>query len=317
MYFLSHQMFEQPNFVITVLSTNKTSENQALVQDILDAIEHNGAFIKNVEQLSSKTSDIFATDITFQNIGVAQGRELLTYFQREYHLPFDFAVQEAENRRKKLLISDMDSTIIDQECLDEIAGFAGLKAEVSAITERAMNGELDFKLALRERVGLLTDMSESVLEQVFAEKITFMEGAYELVQTMRANGAKCVLVSGGFTFFTSRVAERIGFHMDEANVLLAENGKLTGKVKEPILDSTSKLNALKFYAEEQNLGLSQTLAVGDGANDLPMILEAGLGVAYMAKPKVKEAAPYKVDIPNLKTLLYIQGYKEQEIITAK
>jgi phosphoserine phosphatase len=302
------------NTIATIISNNKTLENQTIINDVISALEHNGGYIKNVKELTNKSSEFFAVDVDVQNIQIEQGRELLQYFQAEYNLPFDFAFQASEGRKKKLLISDMDSTIINQECLDEIADYAGIKDKIAAITERAMNGELDFKAALRERVGLLAGLDASVLQKCYDDKITFMNGARELVQTMRANGAKCVLVSGGFTFFTSRVAAAIGFHLDEANILEIEGEKLTGKVKEPILDATSKLNALRFYTEENGLHPAQTLAVGDGANDLPMIVEAGLGVAYMAKPKVKLAAPTKVDVPNLKTLLYIQGYTENEIV---
>lgn len=308
-------MFDQQNTVVTILSINKTLENEQIIQDISSALEHNGAFIKDVKTLSAKNAEIFAADIYFQNVNPDQGRELLSYFQLEYKLPFDFAIQYETGRKKKLLISDMDSTIINQECLDEIADYANLKEKISAITERAMNGELDFKAALRERVGLLSGLSADVLQKVFENNITYMAGARELVQTMRKNGALCVLVSGGFTYFTERVAEAIGFNLNEANILEIENNHLTGKVKEPILDATSKLNALKFYTEQEGLHPAQTLAVGDGANDLPMIVEAGLGVAYMAKPKVKVAAPTKVDIANLKTLLYIQGYTDSEIVS--
>jgi phosphoserine phosphatase len=302
------------NIIATIISNNKTLENQTIINDAISALEHNGAYIKNVAELTNKNSECFATDVEFQNIELEQGRELLKYFQAEYNLQFDFAVQYPENRRKKLLISDMDSTIINQECLDEIADYAGIKDKIAAITDRAMNGELDFKMALRERVALLKGLDASVLQKCYAEKITFMAGARELVQTMKANGALCVLVSGGFTFFTNRVAAAMGFDIDEANILEIDADKLTGKVKDPILDATSKLNALRFYTEQEGLQAYQTLAVGDGANDLPMIIDAGLGVAYMAKPKVKLAAPTKVDVPNLKTLLYIQGYKESEII---
>ncbi|NDF12824.1 MAG: phosphoserine phosphatase SerB, partial [Proteobacteria bacterium] len=240
-----------------------------------------------------------------------EAREILEHLLA--NVPFDAVVQKAAGRKKKLLISDMDSTIINQECIDELADFAGLKAKVSAITERAMNGELDFKEALRERVGLLSGMDESVLQKVYDERITFMAGAKTLVKTMKQNGAQCILVSGGFTFFTSRVKDAVGFDLDEANILLIENAKLTGKVKEPILDKQSKRDALSFYTEKFDLKSHETMAVGDGANDLPMLQLAGLGVAYHAKPNVRAQARARIDTCDLTALLYVQGYTKEQV----
>lgn len=225
---------------------------------------------------------------------------------------FDYATQPSHNRRKHLLISDMDSTLIHQECIDELADFAGLKEHVSAITERAMNGELDFRDALRERVALLAGLPESVLQQAYNERITLMEGAAILVATMKLHHAYALLVSGGFTFFTSRVRDALGFDADHSNQLDIENGALTGRVKEPILDKQAKLASLKEACAAQGIETEMALAVGDGANDLPMILGAGLGVAFHAKPTVREQARAIVSHGNLTSLLYFQGYSRTE-----
>lgn len=222
--------------------------------------------------------------------------------------PADVAVQPSGNRRKKLLVADMDSTIIGQECIDEIADFAGLKPKIAAITERAMRGELEFESALRERVALLKGLDESVLGRVIEERIELTPGARTLVMTMRAHGAYCVLVSGGFTFFTGRIAAMAGFDTNQANELEIAAGRLTGRVREPILGKDAKLAALQHHAQEQGLTLGETLAVGDGANDLAMITAAGLGVAYHAKPLVAEKARVRVDHGDLTALLYLQGY---------
>lgn len=224
----------------------------------------------------------------------------------------DFVLQLAANREKKLLICDMDSTLIEQECIDELADKVGLKPRVAAITERAMNGDLDFKQALRERVALLKGLPESTLQEVFDHHITPMPGAKTLVATMTARGASTHLVSGGFTFFTERVGEMLGFDTHEANVLQLADGKLTGTVREPILDKDAKLAALEHYAAQHKLPLAATLAVGDGANDLPMIEAAGLGVAYHAKPAVRAAAQAGITHNNLTALLYAQGIAREQ-----
>ena len=227
----------------------------------------------------------------------------------------DVIAQPAEGRRKKLLLADMDSTIVTTETLDELAAHAGLKDRIAAITERAMAGELDFIQALAERVGLLAGLPVSALERTW-QGTAMTPGAAELVATMRAAGARCVLVSGGFTFFTGRVAERLGFHAHHSNTLLIEDGKLTGRVAEPVLDRHAKLATLKRAAAELGLPLSATLAVGDGANDLDMIRAAGLGVAFRAKPIVAAAARARVDHSDLRALLFAQGYRAVEIVGA-
>lgn len=220
----------------------------------------------------------------------------------------DHITQPVEGRKKQLLISDMDSTMIEQECIDELAAHLGIKGQVATITERAMNGELDFADALRERVGLLKGLPELALKVVFDERIRLMSGARELVQTMRAHGAHCILVSGGFTFFTERVGEALGFHAHYANQLAFKDGELTGEVVEPILGAQAKLDTLNA----QNVEAKDTLAVGDGANDLPMLMAAGLGVAYHAKPVVQAEAKASITHGDLSALLYAQGYARTE-----
>jgi len=225
---------------------------------------------------------------------------------------FDANIVPVAGRRKKLLIADMDSTIIGQECIDELADFAGKRAEISAITERAMRGELDFEAALKERVAMLKGLSESVLTEAFETRISLTAGARTLVQTMNAAGAVTALVSGGFTFFTRRVSTATGFHHTQANTLIIENGALTGAVREPILGRAAKLEALERIALENGVPLAATLAVGDGANDLSMLGAAGLGVAFHAKPTVAAAARARIDYSDLTALLYLQGYKRSE-----
>ena len=233
-----------------------------------------------------------------------------------HELPVDVGVQPAEGRRKTLFVADMDSTIIGCECLDELADMAGLKPRIAAITERAMRGEIAFEPALRERVGLLKGLRLDALEHTMRERVKLNPGAMELVATMRRHGAATLLVSGGFTFFTLRVAQQAGFDEQQANVLLNDGEHLTGKVKEPILGREAKLAALEEAAAARSLEFEQTLAVGDGANDLAMIQRAGLGVAYHAKPIVAEAAGARIDHGDLKALLYLQGYRDDEIVTA-
>lgn len=225
----------------------------------------------------------------------------------------DISAQLAEGRRKKLLIADMDSTIIEQECIDELAAELGLKPQISEITERAMRGEIGFEPALRERVGLLKGLGVASLEKVYRERIKEMPGGRALTATMRAHGATCALVSGGFTFFTARVAKAVGFDVNQANELLFENDTLTGLVQEPILGKQAKLDALLALRAQHGLEKHETLAVGDGANDLAMIEEAGLGVAYHAKPVVAQAAGARIDHGDLTALLYLQGYRREEI----
>lgn len=230
--------------------------------------------------------------------------------------PLDMIAQPRAGRRKALLLADMDSTIVTTETLDEIAAFAGLKDKVAAITARAMNGELDFHAALRERVAMLKGLDAGALEKVWAET-ELMPGAATLIATMRAQGAHTALVSGGFTFFTSRVAERVGFHEHHANTLLIEAGQLTGAVGEPILDKDTKLATLKRLAAQLGVALDATASVGDGANDLPMLQAAGLGVAFRAKPSVAAAARHRVAHGDLTALLYAQGIARADWVPSR
>jgi len=223
----------------------------------------------------------------------------------------DFCVQPAEGRLKRLLVADMDSTIIGVECLDELADFAGLKAEISAVTARAMAGEIPFETALRDRVALLAGLELAALQSAFDERVRLNPGAARLVATMGAHGARCVLVSGGFDFFTARVAEAAGFAHHRANRLLDDGQRLSGKVAEPILGREAKLAALSEEAAALGIDLAETLAVGDGANDLAMIEAAGLGVAYRAKPILAAKADARVEHTDLTALLYFQGIGQE------
>ena len=227
-------------------------------------------------------------------------------------LAADVCVQPWAGRRKMLLVADMDSTIIGCECLDELADFAGVKAAVSAITERAMRGEIGFEGALRERVAMLKGLPLTALAECYEERVRLNPGARTLVATMAGHGARCLLVSGGFRFFTSRVARLAGFHEDRATTLIEADGALTGAVGEPILGREAKLAALHEAVGELSLDLSQTLAIGDGANDLAMIEAAGLGCAYRAKPVVAAQANVRIDHADLTALLYFQGYAAED-----
>jgi phosphoserine phosphatase len=224
----------------------------------------------------------------------------------------DLIVLPAEGSRKKMLLADMDSTMIQQECIDELADEAGVGDRVKDITARAMNGELDFDGALTERVGLLKGLDESVIGKVLAERITFMPGGKILLATMKAQGAYAALVSGGFTAFTAKVAAELGFDENRANTLLVEDGKLTGDVAHPILGREAKVQALKEITERLGLGHEDVMAVGDGANDLGMLGLAGAGVALHAKPSVAAECDIRINHGDLTALLYIQGYAKSD-----
>ncbi len=254
-----------------------------------------------------------AVDIAFAPVGEIDNRLVADRLRLELgDAPVDVFVQAAKGRRKKLFLADMDSTMIGQECIDELADFAGMKEHVAGITERAMRGEIDFEPALRERVGLLKGLAAGIVDQVIVERIRLTPGGRELVQTMRANGAYTALVSGGFTLFTDKVAAMIGFHENRANMLIVENDKFAGLVAEPILGREAKLASLTALRIAHELAVEETMAVGDGANDLAMLEAAGAGVAYHAKPAVAAAAAYRVDHSDLTALLYMQGYRRSE-----
>jgi phosphoserine phosphatase len=226
----------------------------------------------------------------------------------------DIIVQRTTGRRKKLLLADMDSTLIGQECVDELAERVGIGARVAAITERAMRGEIEFEPALRERVALLAGLQETIIAEVLQTAIAVTPGGRTLVQTMRGAGAYTAIVSGGFTQFTSAIAEKLGFHEHRANRLLVENGVLSGRVGEPILGRDAKLATLRELRAQLGIAVQETMAVGDGANDLAMLGEAGLGVAYRAKPAVAAAAGARIDHGDLTALLYAQGFERSEFI---
>jgi phosphoserine phosphatase len=260
--------------------------------------------------------DEVAADIPF-----GDGREDMAAMAKRLRearedLPIDIVVQPLAARRKKLFLADMDSTMIGQECIDELADFVGMKAHVARITERAMRGEIQFEPALRERVSLLKGLSVDVVDKVIEERITLTPGGRELVSTMRAHGAYTCLISGGFTLFTQAIAEKIGFQENRGNELIVEDGKLTGAVKEPILGRAAKLATLVELRESLDLDNIDTLVVGDGANDLGMIGEAGLGVAFHAKPAVAASAAARIDFGDLTALLYAQGFTREEFVSA-
>ncbi|WDI32060.1 phosphoserine phosphatase SerB [Hyphococcus flavus] len=290
-----------------ILSVIADPENPVIDQSLLDRL---------TEAVKGTTARTLAQGIAY-DIGLANMPETGSFKEASAiaaEAGVDLNLIGVSGRRKKLLIADMDSTIIEQECIDELAEYAGKRAEISDITERAMRGELDFEAALKERVAMLEGLSTDVLEEAFKHRITLTPGARRLVQTMNEVGAVTALVSGGFTFFTSRVAEQTGFQVTQANELLIEDEKLTGAVGEPILGRAAKEDALVRLAETNNIELHETLAVGDGANDLSMLGRAGLGVAFRAKPAVAKAAHARISHGDLTALLYLQGIPQSEFI---
>ncbi|MBO3760780.1 phosphoserine phosphatase SerB [Ciceribacter sp. L1K22] len=230
-------------------------------------------------------------------------------------MPVDLAVQDQETRRKRFLIADMDSTMIGQECIDELAAEVGLKEKVSAITARAMNGEIEFEPALRERVALLKGLPVTVVDEVIARRITLTSGGPELIATMKARGHYTALVSGGFTVFTTRIAATLGFDENRANILMEKDGHLTGEVAEPILGKQAKVDALIDITARLGIEPADAIAVGDGANDLGMLHLAGAGVALHAKPAVAAEAKIRLDHADLTGLLYLQGYRKTDFVT--
>ena len=290
--------------VVTLIAPPATLDADA-VQAVRSALQGLGAEAAKPDWLAPGA----ACDLAFEGLAPEQAEAAAR--QALGGMPVDVIAQLLAGRRKRLLIADMESTIIQQEMLDELGDYVGLKDHIAGITARAMNGEIDFKGAVHERVALLKGLPERVLDEVWA-RAELMPGARELVATMHANGAVCVLVSGGFRCFTKRVREWVGFDEDRGNALEVVDGRLTGRALEPILDKTSKLDSLMEFAGTHRVPVAETMAVGDGANDLPMLLAAGLGVAYHAKPVVAAAAGTAIAHGDLTALLYLQGYRASE-----
>ena len=291
-------------YVATLVSDpQRPALTPAVLARAADALPHPGA--------ASWLAAGIAADIPFARPDTTLA-DLAQRLRSAADAPVDVFVQPAAARRKRLFLADMDSTMIGQECIDELADYVGLKDKVSAITERAMRGELAFEPALRERVGLLAGLPENVVGEIIASRITLTQGGRELVRSMRAAGAYTALVSGGFTVFTGPIGAMIGFHEDRSNILETADGRLAGKVREPILGKEAKLAALIELRERFGLRKEETMAVGDGANDLAMLGEAGLGVAFRAKPAVAAAAHARIDHGDLTALLYAQGYRREE-----
>jgi phosphoserine phosphatase len=301
------------DFVLTLIADpREPAIDRQLVDAVRGGLSDVGATTQTANWLGRERRLALACDIAFGGIAEAdaeaQARRLVA------GRPIDVAALPVAHRRKRLLVADMDSTMIEVECIDELAAAAGLRAEVAAITERAMKGELDFAGALRARAMMLRGLETEVFAKVYAERVRPMSGGRTLVATMRAHGAYTALVSGGFTEFTSRVREALGFHVDHANRLLLADGRLTGEVEEPIAGAGAKLAILRRLTEERGLAVADTLAVGDGANDVPMIEAAGLGVAYHAKPVAASAAKARIDHGDLTALLYLQGYRQRDFV---
>jgi len=294
------------NNVLTLI-TGGGRLDESTVSHIEMTLRGAGAVVALAEWLSYGV----AVDLPFAEIETTEAVDLAVETIED--APIDAVAQPIDGRRKHLLIADMESTIIENEMLDELAAEVGLRDHIAAITARAMNGELDFEGALRERVGLLKGLEESALERT-RSLIRITPGARELVATMRGNGAYCALVSGGFSYYTAYIREAVGFDMDQANTLEIRDGKLTGKVVDPILGRDAKRERLLALASTHQVPVEATMAVGDGANDLDMLAEAGLGVAYHAKPLVARSARARIDHADLTALLYLQGYREDEIL---
>lgn len=288
------------SFVLTLVSSG-TPLTPAHVADITNYIVANGLEIAGIPAWPAPQ---IAADIPVARRPDRKDIEALWGILEESRI--DLFVTPAKGRRKKLLLADMDATIVTGETLDEIAVLAGIGDKIAAITARAMRGELDFETALKERVAMLKGLDESLLLRTL-EKLELSPGAAELAAGMKGGGANCVLVSGGFTFFTEKIAARAGFHHHHGNVLGIEGGKLTGKVAEPILDKNAKKTLLQHYARQLDIDLSETLAIGDGANDLPMLQAAGLGMAYRPKPLLRASLDNCILYGDLTAALHAQG----------
>jgi phosphoserine phosphatase len=296
------------DFVITLIAdANKLRLPQAFVDSMVQVLSMQDVSVSKTTWLKESV----AVDLFVSHDGDA-ARLDATLQDAIRGYAFDAIVQPVANRKKKLLVADMESTMVDVECLDELAKYVGLEGKISAITKRAMNGEIDFAAALAERVGLLKGLPETALQEVYDEKVKPMPGAKALMAAMKKNGGQTLLVTGGFDFFARRVADMLGFDEYRANKLEIIDGKLTGKVTLPILDKDAKLAAMQEACKKLAIKSEDVLAIGDGANDLPMLLAAGLGVAYHAKPVVQAQAKARINHADLSALVYAQGLKDDE-----
>lgn len=302
----SSETSQQTICVVLVSQGDTALPDASLLKDVLPAQG------QNLSELRRLGPDALEFTVRGQNLSEAQLRDHLLEALGE---GIDVCVMSSKARRKKLLICDMDSTVIGQECIDELADYAGLKEQISEITQRAMQGELDFNSALTERVGLLKGLSLSALQSCFEDRITLTPGARTLTATMRSHGAKCLLVSGGFTFFTQRVAAVAGFDENYANTLLQTDTELTGEVGLPILGRQAKLDRLNEAAEKLSIDAFDVLAIGDGANDMSMIEAAGLGIGFRPHPVLAAASDAVITGNTLETALYFQGIPREEWVT--
>lgn len=289
--------------IATVIASDRLASGQ--ISTACDYLQEAGLTIGGKDWIDAE----YAADIIFTG-DIALAKNALSPMLDE----IDLVVQSSENRTKKLLISDMDSTMITVECIDELADYAGIKDQIAAVTEAAMRGELDFEEALRGRVALLKGLHEDNISQCLKERVRMSAGAKTLVQTMAARGAKCVLVSGGFTQFASSVANQLGFHEYHANILDINDHHMSGNIKGAIVDAQRKREILENIISQNNWTAAQSLAVGDGANDIPMIEASGLGAAYKAKPAAENAADMIIRHSDLTALLYAQGVKRSDWI---
>lgn len=295
-------------FVVTLIAAEGTALNVEMMEAVRDALRSLGAETGSLDWLASD----HACDIPFDDIAPDQADAAARHAIGAQLI--DCIAQESQGRRKKLLLADMDSTMVTSETLDDLAALTGLGDVIAEITARTMNGELDFASSVKERVMMLKDLPESGLDEAY-QKIQISPGAITAVKTMRTNDTHCLLISGGFTYFTSRIAEKIGFHEHMANDFMIEDGKLTGGVSEPVLTKEVKLETLIARASSMGISISESVCVGDGANDVPMLKAAGLGVAYRGKPSVVEEIPARLDHADLTGLLYAQGYRLEEFVS--
>ncbi len=293
-------------YVLTLIGTMRSEPLEPV--HIKRVIQCLGTTCKENWLAENEACDLFFESAHSASAITMQARDALS------GTAIDAVCTSAEGRRKQIFISDMDSTVINQECIDELGDAIGLGSQIKEITAAVVSGEISFSDALRQRLALMKGMERSLLESVYEKRITLKSGARTLVQTMLHHGAYCVLVSGGFSYFTSRRAERIGFHEQQANELVFHEGKLTGEVREPILGRSAKLNTLMKLCGDKGLEPRDVLAAGDGANDIKMIKAAGLGVAFHGSQSLKEQANASIEHNDLTALLYIQGYRKEQFV---